>query len=708
MRDVEKSWPSLADARHLGKRIDRIDGPVKVTGRAKYTFDVNRPNMLWAKFTLCPHGKAKVLSVDVSEATRVPGVVVAKELPLPGDATCHWHGFEVAVVAAETEEAAREGARRVKVEYEVLPHNVVDDTTDVGDWVDEGRSREQGEVDEAFASADVTVEGEYGCPIITHCCLESHGSVVEAKGDAKLEVWPSTQRISSIGNDFANELGLDPKDVHADCQHLGGGFGSKFGFDVWDKACAAIAEETGRPVKAMLERDHEIMVAGSRPSAYAKVKVAARKDGTLTGFDFESWGSGGPSRSGALRMPYVFTEVPHRRVHSNVRTNTGPNRAWRAPGHPQMAWLTMAAVEDAAAALGLDPLELFRRNLAATDRPDVYAEELDVAAGLIGWKEKWEPRSAKKGVVRRGLGLSIHTWGGRGHDSNARTTIHSDGRVDVECGTQDLGVGTRTVLAICVAETLGLPVEAVRVHIGDNRLPPSGASGGSTTVGGISSSSRTSAVDAVNQLIARVAPDLEASAEECAAAGGRIFVRSDPARGVAWAEACALIGQDPIVGNGRTDPELMNSGVGGVQMSEVEVDVETGVATMVKHVAVQDCGTIVDLETAESQVYGACIMGITSALFEERVMDPVTGRCLNPDMEFYRLAGIGDVGELVVHMMQTDAHHGRGVIGLGEPPVISPLAAIGNAVANACGVRVPRAPFTPRNVLSALAKGAAR
>src|SRR5690606_12010964 len=143
-----------------------------------------------------------------------------------------------------------------------------------------------------------------------------------------------------------------------------------------------------------------------------------------------------------------------------------------------------------------------------------------------------------------------------------------------------------------------------------------------------------------------------------------------------WEDACALIGPTPIVGNGRTDADLMNSGVGGVQMAEVEVDVETGVVSMVKMVAIQDCGTIVDLLTAESQVLGACIMGITSALFEERVMDEVTGRCLNPDLEFYRLAGIGDVGELVVHLMQTDAHHSRGVIGLGEPPVISPLAAI--------------------------------
>ncbi len=707
MRRVEKAWPKLETTTYLGRRSARVDGPDKVTGSAKYTLDINRPKMLFAKFTLCPHGHAKVRGVDVDDARRMAGVVVARAILEPGTAI-PWAGFEVAVVAAETEEIAREAARRIRVDYEVLEHNVRDVDDAAGEaWIDQGRAREQGEVDAAFAAAETVVEGEYGCPIITHCCLEPHGSVVEVDGEDHATAWMSSQRISSIGSDVADELGTDAKNVHAICQHLGGGFGSKFQFDVWDRECVRISSETGRPVKALLERDHEIMVGGSRPSGYGRVKLGVRADGTMAAWDFTSWGSGGPTRSGDLRMPYLFTKVPHRRVHSNIRTNTGPARAWRAPGHPQMCLVTMAAAEDAAAAIGMDPIEFFKKNLEFTDIPDVYAEEIDVAAGLIGWRGRWTPRSAKSGVLRRGLGMSLHAWGGGGHDSNCRTTIQPSGKVDVECGTQDLGVGTRSVLAVVTAETLGLPLEAITVHIGENTLPPSGPSGGSTTVGGISSSSRTAAIDAINQLMAKVAPELEANPDELIAKDGRIFVGSDASRSMSFKDACALIGREPIVGNGRTDRDLMNQGVGGVQMAEVEVDVETGVVSMVKLVAVQDCGTVVNLTTAESQVFGGCIMGITSALFEERIMDPVTGQCLNPDMEFYRLAGIGDVGEIVVHMMQTDAHHGRGVIGLGEPPVISPLAAVANAVANAAGVRVPHAPFTPRNVLAALGKGGA-
>ncbi|MBI4878096.1 MAG: xanthine dehydrogenase family protein molybdopterin-binding subunit [Planctomycetes bacterium] len=708
MRELNKGWPKLDEATHLGKRTPRIDAADKVTGRAKYTQDVNLDSMLHAKFTLCPHGRARVQSVDASAAQALDGVVLARAIVGEGEELEH-AGREVAVVAAESEEIAREAAQLVRVEYEVLEHNVADASPDLaGEWAREQRGRDQGDVDAGFAAADVVVEGRYGAPIVTHCCLEPHGSVVEFVDEEHVNTWVSTQRISSQDEDLAGELGIQPENVRAVCQHMGGGFGSKFQFDVWDRECARIAEETGRPVKAMLDRDHELMVAGSRPSAYADVRVGVKKDGTITAWESRSWGSGGAGGGSSPRLPYVFDKVPQRRTHVSIRTNTGASRPWRAPMSPQSCLITMAALDDAAAALDLDPLDFFLKNLPFTERPEVYEEELLIAARLMDWRGRFIPRAAQQGAVRRGLGLSLHTWGGYGHDSNCSTTIRGDGAVTVSCGTQDLGTGSHTVLAVVTAETLGLPVAAIDVRIGDSLLPPSGGSGGSTTVGGISSAARDAALDALRQLLARAAPELNAAPEECRAQGGRVFVAAAPERSLGWTEACGLIGPEALSGSGRTDPELMADGVGGAQMAEVEVDVETGVVAMKKLVAVQDCGTVVDLTTAESQVYGACIMGISSALFEERVMDPTTGACLNPNMAFYRLAGIGDVGEIVVHLMQTEAHHARGVIGIGEPPVISPIAAISNAVANAAGVRVPYAPFTPRAVLTALGKGRGR
>jgi xanthine dehydrogenase YagR molybdenum-binding subunit len=290
-------------------------------------------------------------------------------------------------------------------------------------------------------------------------------------------------------------------------------------------------------------------------------------------------------------------------------------------------------------------------------------------------------------------------------------TINPDGSVEAKIGSQDLGTGTRTTIGIVIAETLGLPLEAVKVELGKNSYPMSGGSGGSTTIGGVSVSSRFAATEALNALFAAVAPKLGVAADALEAGGGQIRQIDKPSNAVSWKNACAALGPNPIVKRGVNKPGesqkmgMMSSGVGGVQMADVSVDIETGIVSMNEMVAVQDCGLIINLKTAESQVYGALIMGITYALFEEAVYDSKTGKMLNADMEFYRLAGINDVGNLKVHMMTGKGYDERGVIGLGEPPVISPGAAISNAVANAIGIRVPNLPLTPDRVLAALQKG---
>jgi len=327
------------------------------------------------------------------------------------------------------------------------------------------------------------------------------------------------------------------------------------------------------------------------------------------------------------------------------------------------------------------------------------------------WKQNWHPRGDKtSGPVKRGLGMSIHTWGGRGHNSDCDLTIHPDGSVEIKMATQDLGTGARTIIIIVAADTLGIPMDNVKLLIGDSRYPISGASGGSTTSGGVTSSTRRAAVDARNQLFAKVAPALKAQPEDLEAVNATIRVRSDPSRTLSWKDACSRLGAMPMTVRGKNPdkskpPDLTNSGVGGVQMADVSVDTETGIVRVNKMVAVQDCGLVVDVKTAESQVIGALIMGISYALYEEKILDPVTGRMLNPNMDFYRLAGIADIGELKVHMMTGKGYDERGVIGLSEPPVVSPGAAISNAVANAIGVRVPFLPLTPARVLEALESG---
>ncbi|HUJ95918.1 MAG TPA: xanthine dehydrogenase family protein molybdopterin-binding subunit [Terriglobales bacterium] len=569
----------------------------------------------------------------------------------------------------------------------------------------------QGKPDEAFAAPDVVVsEGYYGASVITHCCLESHGSVAEWPDKDHLFVHISTQNVSGIPAQMAEPLAVPAANVHVHQDNIGGGFGSKFSADRWDMSAARLSRKaSGRPVRIMLERDSELKVAGARPSAFARVKIAARKDGTVTAWQSQSWGTGGPGGGGMPPLPYVFSIPNQHKEHTSIRNNIGPARAWRAPNHPQAAVITMGALDDLAAKLNMDPFNLWTKNLSLTGpRESTYREELPIAAELMGWKDKWRPRGQNiSGNIARGLGLSIHTWGGRGHQSNCDCSIHPDGSVDVKLGSQDLGTGTRTTIVIVAADTLGLPVEAINLYIGDTLYPPSGASGGSTTPGGVSSSTRRAAVDARQMLFEKVAPSLNAQPDDLECSNGTVRVKGDPSRSLSWKEACTKLGVVPVTARGKNPdttkpPDLTNSGVGGVGMAEVEVDTETGIVKVKKMVAVQDCGLVIDPKLAESSCFGAMIMGISYALYEEKVMDQISGRMLNPNMEFYRLAGLSDVPELVVHMMTGKGYDERGVIGLGEPPVISPGAAISNAVANAIGARVSPIPLTPDKVLAAL------
>jgi len=568
----------------------------------------------------------------------------------------------------------------------------------------------QGDPDKAFSEAEVVSEGLYGSPVIVHCCLESHGSVSEWPDKDHLFVHISTQGVSGIPAQMAEPLGVPAANVRVHQDHMGGGFGSKFAPDRWGIAAAQLSKKAGgKPVRIMLERDAELKVAGARPSAFARVKIGAKKDGTVTSWQSQSWGTGGPGGGGSPPLPYVFAVPNQHKEHTAVRNNIGPARAWRAPNHPQAAVITMGAMDDLAAKLNMDPLDLWTKNLNLTGpREKTYGEELPIAADLMGWKDKWRPRGQNiSGHIARGLGLSIHTWGGRGHASDCDLTIHPDGSVDVKMGTQDIGTGTRTTITIVAADTLGLPLEGVNLYIGDTLYPPSGGSGGSTTPGGVSPSTRRAAVDARQALFEKVAPSLNAKPEELEAVNSTVRVIGDPSRSLSWKQACAKLGAVPLTVHGKNPdrskpPDLTNSGVGGVGMADVEVDLETGVVKVRKMVTVQDCGYIIDLKMAESSCYGAMIMGIGYALFEEKIMDPASGIMLNPNMEFYRLAGYNDIPELVVHMMTGKGYDERGVIGLGEPPVISPGAAIANAVANAIGTRVSFIPLTPDKVLAAL------
>ena len=703
-------WPEKTKRKVIGTRADRIDAMIKASGVAKYAFDTKRPGMLYAMLLTSPHAHARVTSLDTSAAEAMDGVKAVEIVSKPGT-EIQWAGTEIVGIAAVSETIARDAARQVKVEYEVLPHVVKeDDLAKAGDRAKTGGEQVRGEPDHAFQEAEVVSEGHYGIPVIVHCTPETHGQVVEWEGET-IHIWPTTQGVCPYADEISQLLKIPIAQVHVHMDHMGGGFGSKFPADRWSVVAAQLAKKTGKPVKLFLDRATDVTIAGNRPSFFADIKVAAKKDGTITAWQSKSWSTGGFTGGGAPPLPYVFADIPNRRmVHTSVSLNTGGSRAFRAPNHPQASFLTCCALDDLAHRLGMDPMELLSKNAGFTARPAVYRAQLATAADLMDWKKRWHPRGdSGSGPVKRGLGVGLGTWNGAGQASQVRTTIQPDGRVEVETGSQDLGTGTRTIITMVAAESLALPMEAIRLNIGDSRYPRSESSGGSTTVGGTSSATRKSTLNALDKLFAAVSGSLGAPADQLEAVDGEIRVKGNPAKRLAWKAACAKLDK-PIVEMGENNPRSpggLNTGnVGGVQMADVSVDIETGIVKMNKLVAVQDCGMIINPKTAESVVYSACTMSIGAALYEERVMDAFTGRVLNPDMAWYKFTGIGDYGEIVVHLNMEPEHDQRGVVGLGEPPIVPGVGAIANAVANAIGVRVPHVPLTPDRVLAALERRA--
>ena len=707
-------WPAADQRTVIGKRMNRVDGPVKSSGRAKYTYDLVRPNMLYAHGVKCPYAHAKVTKIDTSAAEKMPGVVAVLPINDVGK-EIFWAGTDVVAVAAVDEPTARDAVRAIKVEYEQLPHLVLDEKEpDLGEaekseWYKVALKETSGDPTTAFQQAEVVHEGYYGTPVITHCCLETHGSIAEFPDSDHLFMHISTQNVPGIAEQLGKAIDFPASNIHVHQDHVGGGFGSKLGLDPWGVASAQLSKKAGgKPVKMMLDRKPELETAGCRPSARARVKVGAKKDGTLLAWESYSWGSGGVGGGGSPPIPYVWKVPNQQKQHVNVVNNIGPSRAWRAPNHPQACVLTMCPLDDLAAKLNMDTFDFVKKNIDLLDpRSKIYSEELDVADKLMGWKARWHPRGDNSaGPVKQGLGLALHTWGGRGHNSNTDLSIHPDGSVEIKMGTQDIGTGTRTSILQVVSDTLGIPMNQINLLIGDNQYPRDSASGGSSTIGGVSSANFRAATDAKNQLFAKIAPALNVQPGDLETADGRVRVASDHNRSLSWKEACAKLGATSITAHGTNPGEgdLTNSGVGGVQMADVSVDTETGIVKINKMVGVQDCGLVISPKQAESQVLGAMIMGISYSLYEEKVMDQTTGTMLNTNMDMYRLAGLGDVGELVVHLMSGPGYDERGVIGIGEPPTVSPGAAISNAVANAIGVRVPFLPLTPERVLEALEK----
>jgi xanthine dehydrogenase YagR molybdenum-binding subunit len=705
-------WPPPAERVHIGKPIKRLDGPDKATGRAKYTYDLVRPGMLYGRLLSSPHPHARVRSIDVAAAEKLPGVravIALKDTSNPELSRVRYQGEEVAAVAAATEEIARDAVRAIKVDYEILPHLATVEQAmrpespkvfEKGNFTQPAVRQEGGDVEAALNASAHVVEGTYSTQVQTHTSLETHGGICEWTGD-QLTAWVSTQAVHATREGLARALSVPQNNVRVLTDYMGGGFGSKLGGDLWTAICARLAKAANAPVKLMLDRKEEHLVTGNRPSAFARLRAGVDANGKLTAIDAETWGTGGAGQGSAFPLPYLVYVFPTRRQrHTDAYINAGTQRAFRAPGHPQSCFITEIVMDELADRVRMDPLELRLRNLPAEADNAQWAKYFKIGAERIGWGKRHPTGDPASGPIKRGLGCAANRWTGQGsRQSRALCEVNPDGSVVMRIGTQDIGTGTRTIVAMVTAETLGLPIGAVQAAIGDTNYPWAPGSGGSVTAPSVASIVRVAADNARQQLFARVAPALNVEPATLVARDGRVHVAGDPSRGMAWRDACKLLGTQPISAPAEWQQGLSSVGTSGVQFADVEVDIETGVTRVKKVVCVQDCGMIVDKMTAETQCYGGIIMGLGFALFENRILDRNTAQMVNPNMEWYLLPGMSDIPEIDVTLVDQPE---RGVIGIGEPPVISTAAAVGNAIANAIGVRVRSLPLTPDAVLNAL------
>ncbi|PYQ72954.1 MAG: xanthine dehydrogenase family protein molybdopterin-binding subunit, partial [Acidobacteria bacterium] len=438
---------------------------------------------------------------------------------------------------------------------------------------------------------------------------------------------------------------------------------------------------------------------GNRPSAFAHIRAGVSAEGKLTAFDGQSWGTGGAGAGSNFPLPYLYQFPNRKRVHTDVYINAGQQRAMRAPGHPQGCFLTEILMDELADRVKIDPVEFRIRNAPPIAPNAQWIKYFQEGARRFGWEKRHPTGDPTPGPIKTGMGVSAHLWGGAGRGSTAHVDINPDGSVVVKCGTQDLGTGTRTIVTIVAAETLGVPMNAITTEIGDTQYPFSGGSGGSTTAASVSPAIRVTCTDALDQLFAKVAPTVGVQADDLVAEGGRIRGATDASKSLAWKDACKLLGTEPISVDGKWQDGLSGAGTSSVQFSEVTVDIETGIVRIKRILAMQDCGLIVDRLTAESQVYGGVIAAINFALYEDRLLDRVTGQMVNPNMEFYLLAGMSDVPQIDVVLNNMPE---RGVIGIGEPPTVSTASAIANAVRNATGATIRSLPLHPHKVLAAI------
>ncbi len=735
----DETWTASKRLEVVGKSIPRVDGYDKVSGTAMYTFDVLLPNMAQARTLRCPHPHARLVSIDTEKARKLPGVldIITHQntRPIPWysntsflfDPHLRYLGDEVACAAAETEQIAEEALKLIEVEYQVLPF-VVDEKEAMqpgaAKLYESGNIRDgkasvysRGDVGKGFKEADLVVEDTFTTQVAVHNTSEAHCSVANWEGD-RLTVWDSTQYIFSVRDTLAESLQIPASKVRVIKKYMGGGFGSKLSPGKYTVMAALLAKRIGRPVKIVLDRKEMNLAVGNRPNSVQKLKLGAKKDGTLTALSHYSYGAVGAYTQGAgcsvpLRTLYQCDNVSTEEY--SVFINAGASRAMRAPGFVQGTFALESIMDEAAEKLGMDALEFRLKNYTDKDQTSGLPytskrlrEAYQKGAEAIGWQHRSQPAGSGPGMLARGIGMASQIWwGGGGPPAYATIKLNRDGSAHVLAGTQDLGTGTYTFMAQVAAEVLEIPLEKISVTLGDTGVCPfCSLSGGSMTAPSVAPAVHDAAVQMKAKLLAAAAAVLELPNDQLRYEQGMVISRKDESQRLSITDIIRKMREQVLITTGarNANPPGYAINTFGAQFAEVEVDRETGKVRVLKVVAANDVGRLLNWKTLENQCHGGIIQGISFALLEQRVMDRATGRVLTTNMHDYKIPTIRDVPEIEVYIV-SDADNlisRVGAKGVGEPAHIPTAAAIANAVYNAIGVRIKSLPITPDKVLNAL------
>jgi xanthine dehydrogenase YagR molybdenum-binding subunit len=713
--DALQQWPE-GPLTTVGRDALRQDAPQRARGEVRYTADITLPGMLHAAILRSPHAHARVKRIDVTRALEAPGIHAAVG-PDDLDATLTrepgFFGAPVAALAADTVEQARAALELVDVEWEALePVLDPDEAVRRGQFTDEPRRRERGDYERALAEAEVVVEAEYRTQVVLHNSMETHQAVCEWQGDT-LTVYISTQYIWGVREDVASRLGLPPDQVRVVCEYMGGGFGAKNEPGDVTFVAAELARRTGRPVRCALTRREENLAAGNRNATIQRLTVGARSDGTITALGGEfvnavGWSGWLAGTEGPMWMLYDCENVST--VTYGAKVNSAPMKAFRAPGYVEGTFGLECLLDELAAQLEVDPLELRRKNYAhASDERPYSSKNLMECYRRAEphWERRHELRTRSDSTWKYGAGLASQIWyGGGGPPSYAWTRVGSDGRVTVVTAMQDIGTGTRTAMAQIAAEELGVPLDRVRVELGDSaRGPFASISAGSSTTPSMGPAVRAAAADAKRQIIGIAAQRHDVEERVLDIRDGKV-VSADGNLSSPLEEIVGLLGDAQILGKGARGPNPTGMQVltFGVQVAEVAVDVETGEVRVLRVAAIHDVGRVINPLGASSQVEGGIIQGIGHTLSEQRLLDPATGVVLTQSLDAYRMPTIADVPEIVCELIDKPDEHltNLGSKGLGEPPIVPTAAAIANAIRDATGADVRRLPISREEMLRAL------